>query len=67
MAKHRYYITRLSEIVTAGITGFLSHGPMFCSKHPHPKKSTKLSVSLFGTDSTKHGDINLPLDWILCF
>lgn len=67
VAKHRFYITLPSEIVTASITRLLSHGPMSCSKHPHPKKSNKLSVSLFGTDSTKHGDINLPLDWIFCF
>jgi len=67
VAKHRFYITLPSGIVTAGITGLLSHGPMSHSKHPHPKKSTKLCVSLFGTDSTKYGDINLPLDWIFCF
>lgn len=67
VAKHRFYITHPSGIVTAGITGLLSHRPMSHSKHPHPKNSTKLCVSLFGTDSTKYGDINLPLDWIFCF
>lgn len=67
VAKHRFYITHPSGIVTAGITGLLSHRPMSHSKHPHPKNSTKRCVSLFGTNSTKYGDINLPLDWIFCF